>query len=153
MLRLVGGTEFKNADGAESAKTEVVVVTPAAKTKARKAKSPVTLSPAQKEAARKLILNFVVRGPLSSRERTVQGWIDETNRVLETGGDGITSPSDSVMNAIMAMNNMGITLSTGGKSLGMSMWAFATVVEPKKLARYIPELKKGAADLLGLPLY
>lgn len=152
MLRLVGGTEFKNADGAESAKTEVAVITPAAKTKARKAKSPVMLSPAQKEAARKLILDTVVRGPMGSRERTVQGWLDTVNLSLGTGA-GLATPEDSFINALMAMDHLGVKLSSGGRSLGLPLEAFATVIEPKKLVRYIPELKKGAADLLGLPLY
>ncbi|PRY05608.1 hypothetical protein [Paraburkholderia sp. BL25I1N1] len=153
MLKLVAGTEFKSADGGGSGETEMVAVAPAAEPKKAKVKPPVTLSAEQKDEARKLILNFVVCDTHSELEFTVQGWIEAVNRALETGDSGLTSPVTLVMAGIRTMNNMGVKLSTAGSEFGMSTSAFATVVEPKKLARYIPELKKGAADLLGLALY
>ncbi|MTD33599.1 hypothetical protein [Paludibacterium denitrificans] len=153
MLRLVGGTAFKGADGAESTKTEVVEAMPTTKKKSVKVATPVTLSPAQKDAARKLILDCVVRQSDSGPEMSVQGWIDAANRDIETG-ESVTSGSPAFfVLASIIFDRMGIVLSSGGKEFGMQSHVYATVVEPKKLVRYIPQLKKGAADLLGLPLY
>ena len=151
MLRLVGGTEFKGADGAESAKTEVVEAAPTTKTKA--VKVPVTLSPEQKDAARKLILDYVIRNPESEHDMSVRDLIAAAECAATTGECGGSPPIDVFFSSMRALDRLGITLSTGGAYFGLATVTFATVVEPKKLVRHLPQLKKGAADLLGLPLY
>lgn len=136
------GSEFKEVDGAASAKTELVGVAAAT--------APST---AQKDAARKLILDYMIRAPRSEHERSVRDWLNAANRVLETGEGGLESPVDLYFNAWWALDGMGIMLSGGGKSLGLELAAFATVIEPKKLLRHLPQLKGAAPDLYGLPLY
>ncbi|WP_145956430.1 hypothetical protein [Burkholderia pseudomallei] len=147
-LRLVAGTDVTGMPRKQKRASAT-----GAKAKSVSAAAPTVPLSAQKDAARKLILDYVVRSPTSGQQLSVRDWLDVANRALTTEEDGPEAPVVLYFSALMALDGMGIVLSAGGKSFGLEMATFATVLEPKKLVRHLPALKKAAPDLLGLPLY
>ncbi|WP_322010674.1 hypothetical protein [Paraburkholderia sp. J12] len=109
---------------------------------------PATLlTQAEADHARKLILEYVHEGK-SLRERLA---LAET--AITPDVDGNVPTVDHFWETLQLCNRMGIVLSTGGHSFGMTKMTYATVLENKNLVRYIPELKKLSKKLPGLPLY
>ncbi|SAK86036.1 hypothetical protein [Caballeronia ptereochthonis] len=109
---------------------------------------PATLlSQAEADSARKLILGYVLDGK-SVRERLALAELAVT-----PGESGLSSPVSTYMEIFRKLDQMGIALSTGGPAFGLATMTYATVLENKKLVRYIPELKNLSKKLPGLALY
>lgn len=158
MLRLVKntGTQLTTTHaqqvdgGVRKAKADLRLVRPADASKKKTTRRPAKpkaeqVGPASAEElkalARKLILDHVAQG-LSMRER-IEIANKENYRLF--GESSIIS------------NYMGVVLGTGGRSIGMDCEVLVTVIEPKALFRYFPELRKPAkalgVDLTGLAVY
>lgn len=134
VLRLVGGAEVKGA-GRECFEMGVEAAVRAAGDASR---------PAQEALARKVVMAHPVAGT------TVGSLIERAGKRHSPG-----SPLDlSVFPAAsMALERLGIFLAHGDASQGITVGAFASVVDEKKLCRQIPALKKLGIPLLGLALY
>lgn len=109
----------------------------------------------------------VSQGRISSRQPTP---LDDQVRQLvlasETGGGTVgallaevnspTEPLKTFTSTLLVLQVMGIALSTGGKSIGLRDEAFATVVDGRKLRKYVRELKTldiAVDQLKGLGIY
>ncbi len=137
MLRLVGGTAVEGA-GRECFAMSVDDAVKAAG----------VASPKEKEdLARKLVMEHVVDG------KSVRDMIAEAERAVTTGDCGGAAPVSVYFSAMRALDRMGINLSSGGTSLGLTTDTFATVIEPKKLIRHLPALKKLQVELLGVAIF
>jgi hypothetical protein len=137
MLRLVGGTAVEGA-GRECFAMSVEDAVAAA---------GVTSPKEQEDLARKLVMDHLIDG------KSVRELMASAELAVTTGEGGLTAPVETYFTARRALDSLGITLSTGGASMGLATMTFATVIEPKKLKRTLPELKKLQLELLGLAIY
>ncbi|HDR9103617.1 hypothetical protein [Paraburkholderia sp. A3RO-2L] len=137
MLRLVAGTAVEGA-GRECFAMSIEDAVAAAGVASPKAKE---------DMARKLVMNHVVEG------QPVRQILAAAERSVTNGDCGEIAPVTVYFSSRRALDRMGIALSTGGESFGLATSTFATVVEPKKLMRYIPALKKLQADLQGMAIF
>jgi hypothetical protein len=137
MLRLVGGTAVEGA-GRECFAMSVEDAVAAAGVSSPKGKE---------DLARKLVMDHTIGG------KSVRELMASAELAVTTGDGGSTSPVDTYFTALRALDGMGIMLSSGGTSLGLTTMTFATVIEPKKLKRSLPELKKLDVELLGMAVF
>jgi hypothetical protein len=136
MLRLVAGTEVKGAGRecfAMGVKEAVAAVTAPASS--------------QDGLARKLVLEHVVSG------RSVRELIAASDLSPEARAKDSLASVTAYTTSMLALGKLGIMLVRGGKDIGLSADAYATVVDGKLLARRIPKLKTLAVELSGLALY
>lgn len=137
MLRLVGGTAVEGA-GRECFAMSVEDAVAAA---------GVASPKAQEDLARKLVMEYLIDG------KSVRDLMAAAELAVTTGEGGSTAPVETYFTARRALDSLGITLSTGGASMGLATMTFATIIEPKKLKRTLPALKKLQVELLGLAIY
>jgi hypothetical protein len=102
---------------------------------------------AKEDLARKLVMDHVVDGT------SVRELLAAAERSVTNGDCGETAPVTVYFSAMRALDRLGITLATGGESFGLATSTFATVVEPKKLVRHLPALKKLQTDLQGMAIF
>lgn len=137
MLRLVAGTEVKNARRERSTLEIRVPVTPA------------TAAPSTQEAlARKLVLEHQIAG------KTVRAMIEESDLPVNSSDRAVgLAAMTAFTTGTVTLCRIGIILASGGHELGLTLDSYATVVDSRLLLRRIPQLKKLTIDLAGLALY
>jgi hypothetical protein len=91
------------------------------------------------DKARKLILACETGG----------GTVGELLAEVNSG----TEPLKSFTSSMLVLYEMGIALTSGGRSLGLEHEAFATVTNGTKLRKYVRELRKLDVPLEGMGVY
>ena len=137
MLRLVGGTEVKVAGRKRVAKEIDAAVESAAGASTY----------AQDTLARRLVMESMV-GDLTVREL-----IADANEGASGQKEGLTESMDAFRGAMITLNRIGVAICSGGYDLGLDTMVYGTILEPSKVVRHVPQLKKLSVSLAGLALY
>lgn len=136
MLRLVAGTAVSSA-GRECFAMSIEDAVHAA---------AADSDSVQKNYARKLIMAHPVNGS------TVGRLIENASLSLQGRLVG-PEASDAFYVATMALDKLGIFLAAGGASLGLSVGAYASVIDEQPLRKHVPGLAKVGVSLNKLALY